>query len=185
MAVEPITLDEAKLHLRVDSAADNALITGLITAARLLAERHTGRVFITANLTVIYDGAGESFELPYPPLQELTKIETIDDAGVKTEVSSSIYDADLSTNTPGRVMLKDGNSWPTHRGFASFIVTFKAGYGDAGSDVPDLIKQAILQTIAHLYENRGAQEGIPAARRIQDLPAGVAVLLSSYKVYTL
>lgn len=175
MAVEPVTLDEAKVHLRVDSAADNALITSLIVAARLLAERHTGRIFMTTNLTVIYDGAGESFELPYPPLQELTKIETIDDAGSKTEVSSNIYDADLSTNTPGRVQLKDGNSWPTHRGFASFIVTFKAGYGDAGSNVPDLIRQAILQTIAHLYENRSAQ----------DMPAGAKALLSSYKVFTL
>ena len=185
MSVEPITLDEAKNHLRVDSAADNALITGLIITARLLAERHTGRVFITTILEKIYDEAGESFELPYPPLQELIKIETISDAGIKTEVSSDTYDADPSIGTPGRVQLKNGCFWPTHRGFASFIVTFKAGYGDAGSDVPDLIRQAILQTIAHLYENRGALEGTPAARRIQNLPAGVAVLLSSYKVYTL
>lgn len=184
MAIEPITLDEAKNHLRVDSAEDNALITALITTARLLAERHTGRVFITTSLAMVYDEVGESFELPYPPLQELTKIETIDDAGSKTEVSTDTYDADLSTDTPGRVKLKDGNSWPTHRGFASFIVTFKAGYGDAGSDVPELIKQAILQTIAHLYENRSAQD-IPAARRVQDLPAGAAALLASYKVYTL
>jgi uncharacterized phiE125 gp8 family phage protein len=175
MATEPITLDEAKLHLRVDSAADNVLITALIATARLLAERYTGRVLITTVMEMVYDDADESFELPYPPLKELTKIETISDAGVITEVSSAIYDVNLSTNTPGRVKLKNGNTWPTHRGFASFIVTFKAGYGDTAADVPDLIKQAILQTIAHLYENRSAQ----------DMPAGAKALLASYRVYTL
>lgn len=175
MAVEPITLDEAKLHLRVDSAADNALITSKIVTARLLVEKETGRVLITTNLEMAYDEVGESFELPYPPLQSLTKIETISDAGVKTEVSSDIYDVDLSINTPGRVKLKNGNTWPTHRGFASFIVTFQAGYGAAGSDVPELIREAILQTVAHLYENRSAQS----------MPDGAKLLVRFYKVYTL
>ncbi len=175
MAVEPITLDEAKLHLRVDSAADNALITSKIVTARLLIEKETGRVLITTVLAMIYDEVGESFELPYPPLQEVTKIETIDDAGTKTEVSSAIYDVDTSANVPGRVKLKNGNSWPTHRGFASFIVTFKAGYGDTELDVPELIREAILQTIAHLYENRSAQ----------DMPNGAKLLVRFYKVYTL
>ena len=37
-AVEPITIDEAKLHLRVDHGHENALITEMIATARQLAE---------------------------------------------------------------------------------------------------------------------------------------------------
>src|SRR5260370_28067499 len=49
-AVEPITLDEAKLHLRVTGTDDDAYITGLITAARQYIEKEQNRAFITQTL---------------------------------------------------------------------------------------------------------------------------------------
>lgn len=253
--VEPISLDEIKLHLKIDGADDNALITALIKTARQLAEKETKRAFITQIWQMYLDSAPAEIGIPKPPLQSVESIkaisatettvdETVDkdqpvlkvasttgfSAGdsalinrdgereegkiilsIQTDISltfttnlanihtaaqadkvekytlveTSRYNVDNSENSPGRIKLRIGRAWPTHRNFASFIIEFKGGYGDAESDVPDLIRQAILQTIAHLYENRGAQEGTPAARRIQNLPAGVAALLSSYRVYTL
>ena len=44
---EPVTLEEARLHLRVDHTDEDALIGSLIIAARELAEHETGRVFST------------------------------------------------------------------------------------------------------------------------------------------
>lgn len=173
MATEPITLDEAKAHLRVDSAEENALISSLITTARLFVEKWTHRILITTTIEKIYDIPSDSFSLPCPPLQEVVKIEVVDDAGVKTEVSSSIYDVDSSTDIPGRVKLKSGYSWPEHRDFASFIVTFKAGYGDAAIDVPEALRQAVLQSVGHYYENRESQE----------IPKGIYTLMAPYKVY--
>jgi len=180
MSTEPITLDEAKTHLRVDSAEDNALISRLITTARLFVEKWTHRKLMTTVMEKIYDVPSDSFSLPYPPLQEVVKIEVIDDAGVKTEVSSSIYDIDLSVDTPGRVKLKSGCVWPDHRDFASFIVTFKAGYGEAAADVPEILKQALFVLIGHLYENRGDEGTVKA--RVQAFDEA-KILLAPYKVY--
>jgi len=170
--VEPITLDEAKLHLKVDGSDDNTLISALITTARQLAERETGRVFITQTWQMYLDAAPVEIEIPRPPLQSVVAITVIDDLGAETVVSDTIYDVDTSQNSPGRIKLKNGCSWPEHRDFASFIIEFKAGYGDAAADVPEALKQGILQLLTHLYENRGAEE----------IPKGIKALFWPFKI---
>jgi len=157
-AVEPITLDEAKLHLKVDGADDNTLITALIKTARQLAELETKRSFITQTWKLILDYAPPVIEIPKPPLQSIVSITVIDLDGELSVVSDTVYNVDASQNSPGRVALSSGSVWPEHRGFASFIVEFKGGYGDAATSVPDALKQGILQLLGHLYDNRGAEE---------------------------
>lgn len=173
--IEPISLDEAKNHLKVDSADDNVLITALITTARQLAERETKRAFITHIWQMYLDTAPAEIEIPKPPLQSVVAITVIDDAGAETVVNSSYYDVDASQNSPGRVKLKSGCVWPTHRNFASFIIEFKAGYGDAATDVPEALKQVILQLLSHLYENRGAEE----------IPKGIKALFWPFKILSI
>ena len=173
---EPITLAEAKNYLKVDSTDDDTLISNLIATAREMAEAESGQVFITRSIELVYDTAPDSIEIPYRPIQEVTKIETISEAGVKSTVSDSLYNVDVSgTILPARIRLKTGCVWPEHRDFASFIITVKAGYGDAGANVPSPIRQAILQIIGHLYENRTSQE----------IPAGARMLLWNYKIYVI
>jgi len=170
--VEPISLDEAKLHLKVDSAEDNTLITALIKTARQLAERETKRAFITQTWEMYLDAAAPEIEIPKPPLQSVVSIKVIDSDGNITTVDTAIYDVDASQDSPGRVKLAYGCAWPTHRNFTSFIVEFKGGYGDAAADVPEGLKQGILQLLSHLYENRGAEE----------IPKGLKALFWSYKI---
>ena len=95
-----------------------------------------------------------AIEIPRPPLQQIVKIEVIGYDGVKIEVPKTSYMVDLGGENPGRVTLGIGSAWPWQRGFSSFIITLKAGYGDAAADVPAIIKTAILQAVAHLYEHR-------------------------------
>jgi len=163
-----ITLDEAKTYLRVDTADDNAFITGLIAVVADCVEKETKRTLLTQTFELIYDEVGASIEITKSPLQEVSKIETIDEAGVKTEVDATLYDVDLS-GIRGRVQLRSGCSWPDHRGFASFIITIKAGYGDAAADVPAALRQAALIALAILYEDRGAMDEAKISKAISGL----------------
>jgi hypothetical protein len=54
-SVEPVSLAEAKAHLRVDVTDDDALITALITAARQSAEHKTRRSLCTQQWSLVLD----------------------------------------------------------------------------------------------------------------------------------
>lgn len=171
-AAEPVTLSDAKLHLKVDTTDDDALITALITAARARAEWHTGRAFISQSWILWLDcwpGArGDDglppalsatppvpVSVPLPPLQSVASITTyaMDDSA--TVMSTSRYQVDTASN-PARVALKAGVTPPVNlRSMNAIAIAFTAGYGDAASDVPDAIKRAILMIVADLYANRG------------------------------
>ncbi|UCD58645.1 MAG: phage head-tail connector protein [Candidatus Hydrogenedentota bacterium] len=181
-ASEPVTLTEAKNHLKVDTSDDDSLISSLITAARDLAERETRRAFITQTWQMYLDSVAAEFEIPKPPLQSVESIKVVDQDGNETTVDSSYYDVDLAQNSPGRVKLKSGCCWPTHRGFASFIIEFKAGYGDAATDVPEALKQGLFVLMGHMYENRGS-EGVVKAR-VHALDEA-RILFAPFKIWTL
>jgi uncharacterized phiE125 gp8 family phage protein len=184
--VEPVTLEEAKAHLKVDSADDNALISAMITTARTFAEQYTRRAFITQTLELVLDAPPSGdLKIPRPPVQSVTKIETIDEAGVKSEVSALTYMVELGTSSPGRIRLVSGCTWPVHREFASFIVTFQAGYGAAAIAVPQPIRTAILQLVSELYENRGAGELLLGTQPTTNAQQMITVLLGPYKVFKL
>ena len=51
----PVTLAEAKLHLRVDSTDEDTLITALITAATEMCEQKTGRAIMQQTWDVTLD----------------------------------------------------------------------------------------------------------------------------------
>ena len=174
--VEPVSLEEAKLHLRVDSGDDNALITSLIKTARRFIESQTGKALIDQTWELRLDAAGETIPIPKAPLLSVvSKIEVISEAGVTSEVSSSLYNSDTPQDSPGRVKLKEGCTWPDHRGFDSFIVTFVAGYGATATLVPDELRQGILQLVGHYYEGRQGEE----------LPSGIEAIIDSHRIHWL
>lgn len=171
-----VTLEEARAYLRVDSEDENALISAMIDAAERHVEQFTGRTLLTQTFELVYDQVSSSIEISKSPLRAVPKIEVISEAGVKTEVDASIYIVDTS-GTRGRVVLKPGCVWPAHRGFASFIITVEAGYGQA-ADVPQGLKQAVLAAVAVLFESRGEMDR-------EKLNAAVAGLCWPFKVWRL
>lgn len=156
-AVEPVSLAEAKEHLRVDISDDDDLIEGYITAAREYMEGATRRAFITQTWRLSLDAWPQSDEIqiPKPPLQSICSIVYYDADGISTTWDAANYIVDTDSE-PGRVALAYGQFWPgvTLRPINAIQITYTAGYGDAASDVPQWVKQAIKLLIGHWYENR-------------------------------
>jgi uncharacterized phiE125 gp8 family phage protein len=168
-AAEPVTLDQAKAWLRVESGGDeDALIAALIPAARARAEWHTGRAFVTQGWTLWLDRAALCITIPLPPLQavESVTIYKCDDSAVV--LAAGGYTADISGS---RVVLKA----PPFglRPVNAAAIAFTAGYGD-GADVPADIVQAILQIVSALYEHRGG-DAAPT-------PDSALALLAPYRI---
>lgn len=158
--VEPVSLAEAKAHLRVDVDADDGLIGALIATARAHIEQiaRPQLAMITQTWDKIFDDwPATVFELRPWPLQAVTSISYTTAAGVTTTWSSANYVIDTASE-PGRVALVDGVSWPsvTLRRLNGVAIRFTAGYGASGAAVPLALRQAILMLVGHWYENREA-----------------------------
>ena len=176
-ASEPITLAEAKLHLRVDFDDDDTLIAGQIVTAREVVEGIARRALISQSWDLVLDAfPGERYiELPLPPLQSVTSVIYVDEDGDEHTFSSTNYVVD-TYREPGRLVLTSSASWPsdTLQETAGVRVRFVAGFGDDGDDVPAKYKQAILLMVGHYYEHR---EAVSDERLLETLPVGVQALL--------
>lgn len=176
-AVEPVSLVEAKAHLRVDGDDDNVLLTMLITTARQEAEKVTRRALITQTWEVVLDCfPSGGIDLPFPTLQSVTSIKYFDGSNVEQTLSTSAYQVDADSE-PGRVALASGYSWPdTYDRLNAVRIRYVAGYGLAAA-VPAAIKQWILIRVATLYENR---EGVNIGNNVNAIPF-VDGLLDEYR----
>ncbi|GEO27030.1 hypothetical protein AAC03nite_28150 [Alicyclobacillus acidoterrestris] len=178
-ASEPITLDETKLYLRVDTDADDAMITALIVAAREYCQAYQNRAYITQTLEltmdhfpghrhfvdVWYQGMYSAhrhqrhhneIKLLMPPIQSVESISYTDHTGSTTTLDPSAYVVDIDSE-PGRVVPAYGSPWPIVQlqPVNGVRVRYVAGYGGADA-VPKSVKQAMQMLVAHWYENREA-----------------------------
>jgi uncharacterized phiE125 gp8 family phage protein len=156
-SIEPVTLAEAKAHLRLDTDADDAYVSALIVAARERVELFLRRALITQTYEYTLDGFPMSahIDLPRPPLQSVEWIKYIDAAGFRQTLSSEAYTVDASTNEIARVALAWKCFWPIIRySINAVVIRFVAGYGAAAEDVPQAIRHGILIEISSLYEHR-------------------------------
>jgi uncharacterized phiE125 gp8 family phage protein len=162
-AVEPVSLEEAQLNLRADCDADVDLITALIVAARRWCEDYENRAYITQTITAKTFWLPDQIILPRPLLQSVTSVKYIDTAGDEQTLSSDLYDVD-TFREPGQITRAFNATYPTVRGDVNGVtIVYKAGYGDASTDVPPETIQAIQIMITYFYEDRLGESKIPPA----------------------
>jgi uncharacterized phiE125 gp8 family phage protein len=155
---EPITLEEAKLHLRVTDDSEDEAINNLIQFARELVEADTSSAVCSSTWTYKLDDwpTGNAIELPLRPIQSVSSITYLDTAGATQTWSSSNYTLDTGRVTPA-IFLAYLAEWPTIRPIENAVtVTVTAGYATAAA-VPQVFKQLVLLAMSREY---GDREGV-------------------------
>ena len=165
-ATEPVTLTEAKSHLKVDFSADDDYIEDfVIPAARRYAETLTHRGFITQTWILRLNGfgGGGPIYLPRPPLVSITTVtytDTAGTAGTAWAASSTGYTLEQPSGDHAlhaSIRPSYAQSYPSTRDIVdSVVITYVAGYG-AASAVPVGIKHGLFMVIEDLYRSRGTQ----------------------------
>lgn len=174
---EPLTLADAKAHLRVLHDAEDAVIGGCIAAARAAAEAMTGRAIIRQTLR--HDTAG------FPAVRWLRLAAPVDEVLSVTYVPAAggdqvpwvPYAVDHAAGLLGPLA---GDRWPAAACQpGSVSVTYRAGWLDAAS-VPSDIRAALLMLTAHLYVQR---EPVNVGNIVNALPFGVEAMLTPWKLW--
>jgi uncharacterized phiE125 gp8 family phage protein len=182
-ALEPVSLADAKLFLRVEHDDDDDVIAALIAAARVQVEAQTRRALIdqTWRLTRDVWPAGGRLPVLPVPLQEVTAIRVFDADGVPHPLAVEDFDID-TVSAPAVLAFARGAPRAPGRLAAGIEIDIAAGYGDGLEDVPQPLRQAIRMLVAHWYENRGV---IAATGEVAAMPASVASLIAPFRVLSL
>ncbi len=182
---EPVSLDQAKQHLRVDHSDEDELIASLITSASRKLDGRDGelsRALISQTWALSLGRFPAEISLPLPPCQSVTSIAYVDENGVAQTLDAANYTlVGAGGSGPASIVPSWGNAWPSTRDVPEAVtVTFVAGYGDDPLDVPEPIRTAIKMIVAHLYEHREAV--ISATGFVKELPLGVEDHLANFRV---
>lgn len=175
---EPITLAEAKAHLKVDVADDDALITAEIVAARKWAEQYCNRAIPRQTILATFDGAppnGGNILLPQSPVYSITAISYIDNNGAVQTWDSSLYAQDLESS-PARISPAYGESWPSIRQQNNALFVLYVA-GESAIQAP--IIHAIKMIVGSLYANREND----CTKQSFTPSMSVKALLDMYKLY--
>lgn len=178
-ATEPITVEDARLHLDLDDNYYDSQLSSLIKVCRIRLEQDTRRSLITQTHILSMDTfpSGGVIELPTVPVQSVSSVSYVDDAGATQTFSASKYSVD-SNNTPSRIVLNDSESWPSNRGHYDDVkVTYIAGYGTTVASVDPVAKFAIKMLISHLFNS----PSVTAHGSVNVVPVGYESLINSLK----
>jgi uncharacterized phiE125 gp8 family phage protein len=176
-AAEPVSLDVAKQHCRVDIDDDDGLLeTIYIPAARQTVEEYTGLTLRTCDVDALVPGSvctSTFIPVSVQPAQTLTAVSTIDANGNETPLDIDEYGLAIAKAGMRSVIVARNGSLPTVN---AYRVQYVAGFAD-GTYPPNLLL-AVLEFVGDAYENREAQQMQYA---IQENPRAVR-LMDPYRI---
>ena len=145
--VSPITLQEAKDHLRAEFQGEDDLINMYIKAAYKAAEEYTWSKISTTKLREYFQSWSQVLKVTQPITQDTVVVNYIDENGdlqVLTEVykTDKLYNELYYTGSPSLPTLADQRN--------AIYVDYYTGY----SEVPEDIIVAMLLMITEYYDER-------------------------------
>jgi uncharacterized phiE125 gp8 family phage protein len=194
---EPVTIEQARRHCRIDNTYDDDVLGMYLTSARTWAETWLNRALFTQKLqynvtwsppptaTPLVPQSLIVFPLNWPPLVkrpiELPRAPTVSVEGITWGPIDNMQAADpddYDTNLlvePGYIAVKPQLLPRIPQ--QSMSIDYTSGYSDADpSAIPPGILHGILFLTAFLYENRGDAGG--------DMPATARALMQPYRLWT-
>ena len=198
-ASEPVTKTELRMQLRASATTlDDTEADALIAEARQFIEDKYSVAMINQSWQVAFDdwpvsreswwdgvkqgalselNGGGYVPLPRWPLSSVTTVTTYNSAGTGTAATvAAVFDVD-TYQRPGRLCLKDGQTWPTATRTTNGVeIVYVAGYGSSASDVPAPMKRAVRLLAAYMYEHRGDGCETGAAK------SGADIIMDIYRV---
>lgn len=161
LGVEPVSLAEMRLHLRLDpdDLDEDALVERLIAASRAAIEVATRRLLRPARFRVVLNAWPSDGILPLglSPLVSLNEASLVDAEGVIEELDPALFR--LGPDPWEAPCLIVSPQAPLLLG-RTVLIEVTAGCGGNGPPAPAPLLQAIRMSVATWFENRG------------DVPAG-------------
>jgi uncharacterized phiE125 gp8 family phage protein len=178
--VEPVSLAEARAHLRIDTTDEDAYIASLVTTSRMHIETALDIALLHQQWSLFLDTwpAARPLLLPLRPVVSVDAVRTFSPAGEPTTYEPGGFELD-AVSSPSRLYRRPQTRFTGPFRTANAIeIAFTAGFGPAPADVPAPLRQALLLLIAHWYEHREIVSDTSATTRVPDT---VSALLAPYR----
>jgi hypothetical protein len=188
-AVEPISLQEAQQHLRIDSLDDADYVQSLITVARQTLEQWCWSSFIQQTWQYWWNRFWWKMFLPRPPVRvgfnpvvnpgdPMRPLQNTNCGGVSyvgyllpqaiseapsayVTLPTTVWETSKENELPF-LRMAYLQTFPVTRGYRDDVTAIVvSGYGPKPSDVPMPLRQAMKLLIAYLYANRGEVPALP------------------------
>lgn len=175
-SVEPVTVEQVKMHAHIDHDVEDDLIAGWIKSGRELAEGFQRRSYYYQAWEMIFDYFPPlPINIPRAPLISIDSIKYYDTAGDETICDLDEFIID-SSSQPGRLSHAYNYFWPsvTLQPMSAVKIAFTSGYSEAGTTtaspegtgaaieaIPQSAKDAIILYCTYRNENRSGETDIP------------------------
>jgi uncharacterized phiE125 gp8 family phage protein len=183
-AAEPYTVAQAKALIRttISSLDHDALISQIITAARMQVEDDTGRrigsqAWLHKQAYWPHENYITLLDCPLISVQSVTYTTAL----ATTTLDPALYAAIPRPNTYGTVQLHPGQSWPTATLIQPGItIAYTCGH----ATIPAQLKEAIGSLIAYWYDNpEAAIASTTYKAEVGVLPLRYQTLIAPFKLW--
>lgn len=179
----PVDLETLRTHLRVEVGHEEDYLTQCLATAIAQLDGDNGELGCALlhqvwaeRLPPLRAGRG-TVCLSLHPVVALQAVEYRDAAGAWQTADLNAFEL---FEDDGRFWVQS-RSWPTTGDYPKPLrLTYQAGFGATGWDIPSPLARAVLLLAAHFYENREpvVMDGTPV-----EMPRSVDSLVAPYKVW--